>query len=130
MSKNYAALARAFESYEIDASDFGHLDHIGVAYEMLRNYDFLDASLKYSDCINAIATRAGAARKFNTTITLAFLSLIAERMEASRHDSFDAFIAHNQDLLSSDILARWYSPERLGSDMARTVFLMPDAARQ
>ena len=128
MKKNYAALARAFEACDIDAGSFGHIDHLGVAYEMLRNYDFLNASVRYAECINAIATRAGASRKFNTTITLAFLSLIAERMEATRHDTFDDFIAQNQDLLSGDVLARWYSPERLGSDLARTVFLMPDAA--
>lgn len=128
MSKNYAELARAFESCDIDARAFGHIDHVGVAYEMLRDHDFLNASVKYSECINTIATRAGASRKFNTTITLAFLSLIAERMEATRHDTFDAFIEQNQDLLSGNVLAKWYSPERLRSDLARTVFLMPDAA--
>ena len=128
MSKNYVELARSFEDCDIDASAFGHIDHIGVAYEILRTYDFLNASLKYSECINTIATRAGAGQKFNTTITLAFLSLIAERMEASRHETFDKFIAQNQDLLSGNVLARWYSPERLRSDLARTVFLMPDAA--
>ena len=128
MSKNYTELARAFESCDIDAGTFGHIDHVGVAYEMLRNDDFLNASVRYAECINTIATNAGASRKFNTTITLAFLSLIAERMEATRHDTFDDFIAQNPDLLSSDVLAKWYSPERLGSDLARTVFLMPDAA--
>ena len=128
MSKNYTELARAFESCDIDASTFGHIDHVGVAYEMLRNDDFLKASIKYAECINTIATRAGASRKFNTTITLAFLSLIAERMEATRHDTFDDFITQNQDLLAGDVLAKWYSAERLGSDLARTVFLMPDVA--
>jgi len=128
MSRNYVELARSFEDCDIDAGAFGHMDHVGVAYEMLRTYDFLKASVRYSECINTIATRAGAARKFNTTITLAFLSLIAERMEATRHDTFDDFIEQNQDLLSSDLLAKWYSAERLRSDLARTVFLMPDAA--
>jgi len=127
LSKNYAELVRSFEDCNIDASAFGHMDHIGVAYEMLRNYDFLNASVKYSECINTIATRAGAAQKFNITITLAFLSLIAERMEATRHETFDDFIEQNQDLLSDSVLAKWYSPERLRSDLARTIFLMPDA---
>lgn len=128
MSKNYAELARAFEDCDIDASAFGHIDHIGVAYEMLRSSDFISASVNYSRCINIIATRAGASRKFNTTITLAFLSLIAERMGATSHDTFDEFIGQNQDLLSANVLAKWYSPERLQSDLARAVFLMPDVA--
>jgi len=128
MSRNYETLTRSFEECDIDAGAFGHIDHIGVAYEMLRRYDFLDASVKYSECINTIATKAGAARKFNTTITLAFLSLVAERTQATRYETFDDFIAQNQDLLSSNVLARWYSTERLQSDLARSVFLMPDAA--
>ena len=49
-------------------------------------------------------------------------------MDATRQDSFEAFIAQNRDLLSNDLLAKWYSPERLKSDLARSVFLMPDAA--
>ncbi|MDH3743078.1 MAG: hypothetical protein OER56_15925 [Hyphomicrobiales bacterium] len=128
MIRNYEEFVRSFEDCDIDASDFGHIDHIGVAYAMLRRYDFLDASIKYSNCINTIATKAGAAQKFNTTITLAFLSLIAERMQRAHHETFDDFIAQNQDLLSGNVLAKWYSPERLQSDLARTVFLMPDAA--
>jgi len=127
MSTNYVELARAFEACDVDVSAFGHIDHVGVAYEMLRTCDFLDASLKYSECINTIATKAGASQKFNLTITLAFLSLIAERMNATRHNSFGSFIRQNRDLLSANVLAKWYSPERLRSDLARAVFLMPDA---
>ena len=107
---------------------FSHADHVGVAYEMLRNHDFLNASVKYAECISTIATKAGAARKFNTTITLAFLSLIAERMQTTPHDGFDEFISNNQDLVTGNPLDAWYSPERLQSDLARTVFLLPDAA--
>ncbi|MGI9482830.1 MAG: hypothetical protein ACR2OR_10795 [Hyphomicrobiales bacterium] len=128
MNKDYGKLVLSFESCDIDAAAFGHLDHIGVAYEMLRRYDFLTATVRYSECINTIATRAGAGQKFNTTITLAFLSLIAERMQTGGHKSFDEFMAQNQDLLSSNLLAKWYSPERMLSDLARSVFLMPDAA--
>jgi len=128
MSSDYVKLARAFEACDIDVSGFGHRDHVGVAYEMLRSYEFLEASVKYSRAINTIATRAGAHQKFNVTITLAFLSLIAERMHTARYDSFDAFIEQNQDLLSASLLSELYSPDRLGSDLARAVFLLPDAA--
>ncbi len=128
MSTDYAELTQSFEAGDIDASAFGHVDHIGVAYEMLRNHDFLTASMKYAECIDIIATKAGAARKFNTTITLAFLSLIAERMEAKPYSSYDEFISNNQELVTGNLLEKFYSPERLRSDLARTVFLMPDAA--
>ena len=87
------------------------------------------SDLKADDAtVNGTATAAGAAQKFNTTITLAFLSLIAERMQASAHDDFAGFIEENEDLLASDVLSRWYSKERLASDTARRVFLLPDVA--
>lgn len=128
MTQDYAALLDGFERRDIDVAAFDHRAHVGVAYEMLRKYDFLEASTKYAACIDAIATAAGAAQKFNTTITLAFLSLIAERMQVSSHDDFAGFIEENEDLLASDVLSRWYSKERLASDMARRVFLLPDVA--
>ena len=128
MTRDYAKFLQSFEACEIDASEFGHIDHVGVAFEMLRKYDFLNAAANYSTCINTIATRAGAEDKFNTTITLAFLSLIAERMQVSQTDSFAEFIEENVDLMSGNLLARWYSKDRLTSDLARSVFLMPDVA--
>ena len=128
MPRDYQEFTRQFESCEIDAASFSHVDHLGVAFEMLRKYPFLTAAAKYSECINTIATRAGAGDKFNTTITLAFLSLVAERMELARHEDFGEFIKQNGDLVSGNILAKWYSPCRLKSDLARTVFLMPDMA--
>ena len=39
---------------------------------------------------------------------------------------FDEFLRDNPDLLSRDLLARWYSPDRIGSARARRAFLMPD----
>ena len=130
MSKSidYGELARAFAAGDVDAAAFSHLDHIGVAYEMLRGGDFLSATVKYAECIETIARRAGARRKFNTTITVAFMSLIAERMETGVHADFDAFMLDNADLLSPALLSKWYTPERLGSDLARKAFLIPDAA--
>ncbi|MEM7429015.1 MAG: hypothetical protein AAF441_23250 [Pseudomonadota bacterium] len=128
MSRDYVEFAKEFEKREIDAASFSHLDHVGVAHELLSRYGFLDAAVIYCKCINEIATRAGAAGKFNTTITLAFLSLIAERMDASSAATFDEFITANCDLLSRDVLAQRYSSGRLASDLARSAFLLPDRA--
>ena len=126
MTVDYVELTKSFEVCDIDAGTFTHCDHVGVAYEMLCTYSFLDAVTKYANCINVIATRAGAAQKFNVTITIAFLSLIAERIKLTEHDTYQDFIAKNPDLLSADVLQRWYSADRLQSDLARKVFLMPD----
>lgn len=128
MTSRIAALARSFEARDLDAGAFRHGDHVAVAYEMLRNHDFVEATARYAGTIKTMAAKAGVPDKFNTTITVAFLSLIAERMGTTGHSDYDEFISRNQDLLSKDVLERWYSPERLRSDLARAVFLMPDTS--
>ncbi|MEM7444376.1 MAG: hypothetical protein AAF414_13710 [Pseudomonadota bacterium] len=128
MSSSSVELTRAFEAGEIEPGAFRHLDHVVVAFEMLRKYDFIDASLLYGRGIRALAERAGAPGKFNMTITMAFLSLIAERMGNRDHATCKAFLVANKDLLSMDALTSRYSSERLRSDLAREIFLMPDIA--
>ena len=129
MTTDTKALARAFEDRSLDPAAFRHRDHVAVACQLLRQHDFLEASARYGAHLQAIASKAGVPQKFNTTVTLAFLSLIAERMATCQHEDFDDFAARNPDLLSKDLLLSWYPPERLSSDLARKVFLMPDVTR-
>ena len=127
MSTDPTELMRAFEANEINPSVFRHSDHVAVAYEMLSKYDFAQAAARYARGIRSLAIRAGVPQKFNATITFAFMSLIAERAAAAEHASYREFIVANPDLLSKGLLETWYTPERLRSDVARKVFVMPDA---
>ena len=128
MSKDYAEMTKAFKSLDLNPAEFGHVDHVGVAYEILRSHEFLEGVGIYATCIREIAVRAGAEKKFNVTITLVFLSLIAERMEATKYKGFDDFIQKNADLLDGDLMSRWYSAPRIKDDLARRIFVMPDQA--
>ena len=128
MTIEYSELLTQFEALEINPAEFGHQQHVQVAYEMLHKYSFLDASAKYAMAINMIATNAGAPEKFHLTITLAFLSLIAERIHTTKQSNFEEFIAENEDLLSKSVLSKWYSDEQLNSELARTHFLLPNMA--
>ncbi|MEM1200370.1 MAG: hypothetical protein AAGI06_13780 [Pseudomonadota bacterium] len=128
MPQSFSDLTRLFEAGDMNPSEFSHRDHVAVAYDMLSAYEFLDACGRYAATIRALAERAGAPMKFNTTITVAFLSLIAERMAMGDYVSFEDFIANNADLESKQMLDSWYSPERLHCDMAREVFLLPNPA--
>ncbi len=121
-------MTRRFIDREIDNRTFRHADHVLVAYDLLRTRTFDEAAAIYARGIRELAARAGAPEKFNTTITFAFLSLIAERMDGGSTSSFDVFAAANPDLLSKAALDRWYTPERLHSDAARRMFLMPEPA--
>lgn len=113
---------------EIPAAGFPHREHVRMAFEMLKRHDFAATVLHYSRALRAMTARAGRPQAFHQTVTVAFLSLIAERMEAARAADFAAFARENPDLIEKSVLSRWYSPERLASAAARRTFLLPDGA--
>ncbi|WP_108860056.1 hypothetical protein [Ruegeria sp. Alg231-54] len=121
-------ITSAFEAHAIDNTTFGHAEHVQVAYDLLRKYDFIDAAAIYAKGIRTLAAKAGAQDKFNLTITYAFMSLIAERLASSQSSAFEAFIAENPDLMAKTALSQWYPQERLNSALARRIFLLPDVA--
>lgn len=123
--QNYSEITRLFEAHDLDNTAFHHADHVQVAHDLLCKYDFTDAVAIYAKGIKTLATKAGAPQKFNTTITYAFMSLIAERMAAAKPCKFDHFVSENPDLLSKNTLGKWYSSDRLQSDLARSIFLLP-----
>ncbi len=107
------------------SGDFRHRDHVRAAYGMLGRYSFAEAAHLYARELRAIATRAGRPGAYHETITLAFLSLIAEHRCVRRFDTFDQFADANPELLDKTTLLRWYAPERLESEAARRTFLLP-----
>jgi len=119
-------IAEKFERLLYEPGTFTHRDHLESGYAMLVKYPFMEATVRYLDTIRQMAQRAGADKKFNTTITIAFLGLLIERMESTPHTDFEDFVGQHPELLSPDILHRYYTPERLDTDLARQAFLMPD----
>ena len=126
MRKSETKLLGRFERRDIKPDAFAHRDHLQVAYEMLDRYDFADACLRYAMTIRKVAEAAGAPEKYNTTITFAFMSLIAERKSRSNGADWETFLASNIDLLEKDVLRGWYLKERISSKLAREQFLLPD----
>ena len=110
---------------EICAASFPHREHVRMAFEMLRRHDFAETVLHYSRALRAMAQRAGKPEAFHQTVTVAFLSLIAERLEEGRWNDFTAFARDNPDLLDKAAVGRRYRPERLAVQAARKVFLLP-----
>jgi hypothetical protein len=115
-----------FVRVEISPAAFPHREHVRIAFEMLKRHDFPETVLHYSRTLRAMAEKAGRPQAFHQTITIAFLSLIAERMEIGGATDFTAFTQANPDLLDKSVLTRWYGPERLASAAARRTFLLPD----
>lgn len=118
----------AFLEGRVDPASFRHADHVRMAFALLRRSPFPQAAVTLGDALRAMAARAGHPGAYHETITLAFLALIAERAAAAP-DDYEAFAAANPDLFDKRILERWYSPGRLGSDLARRTFILPEASR-
>jgi len=122
---DYKEMLTRFQRCEIDPAGFHHADHVGVAYEALSRHGFFTALQIYADGLMALVEKAGVPEKFNATVTFAYMSAIAERMRSAPAKTAADFIAANPVLLSGEVLSR-YSPERLQSDLARQVALLPD----
>ncbi|HEY8949163.1 MAG TPA: hypothetical protein VIM56_09800 [Rhizomicrobium sp.] len=120
---------RAFLDGDVDAAKFRHADHVRAGFEVLRHHEFPDAAAAFARALKQIAAHIGAPGKYHETITLAFLSLIAERQALGTHPDFESFAAANPDLMETSILKRWYTPKRLTSDIARRTFVLPDISR-
>ena len=125
-STKYEMLLDAMRRDDLHACDFGHADHVGVAYQALEEMEFFDALALFARGIRGAAERAGATGKFSATVTLAYMSLIAERRATGTYSDADDFVARNPDLGAPGLLGRWYSPEVLDSALAREVVVMPD----
>ena len=78
-------IAEKFEKLRYAPGTFTHRNHLECAYAMLVKYPFMDATVRYLNTIREMARRVGADKKFNTTITIAFLGLLVERMDAAPH---------------------------------------------
>jgi hypothetical protein len=117
----------SFITGEIDPKAFPHREHLRFSYEMLARHTFAETVSLFSGGLRKLACKAGKPELYHDTMTVAFLSLIAERRAAAAYGSFDSFIAANPDLLEKNVLERWYDKSRLQSNLARRNFILPKA---
>jgi len=132
-----------FEALAVAPGDFGHREHVRLAYAMLADLgDFGEAAVRYRRALRAFAAHVGAAGKYHETLTWAYLALVHERMfELYRERGLDAadrearqsltsfdLLARFPDLLDhrAGALARYYDVRAVvGSPTARAVFVLP-----
>jgi hypothetical protein len=115
----------ALESCTLPPDAFDHRGHVRLAWLYLRDQPVLDALPRFIESLKRYATSLGAAGKYHETITYAFLFLIHERMARHPAGTFEEFADLQRDLFGP-ILDRYYHPDTLASDLARTLFVMPD----
>lgn len=118
------SLLARFDAGDLAPDDFGHREHVAVAIALLRNASFVESVARYLAGIERIA--ASDPSKVNVTVTVAFLSAIAERLHLTPDLTDAEFVSRYPELMSPAFLARWYDPERLASPIARQIFLLPE----
>jgi hypothetical protein len=125
---NDQQLIADFEAGRAPEGGFHHREHVRVAWNYLRGHALPDALARFCSGLRRFAEAQGAAGLYHETITVAYVLLINERLNATRDLEWDGFADANADLLTwkPSILDRFYLAETLASDRARRVFLMPD----
>ncbi len=108
---------RAFESCELSPDLFHHRDHIRLARIYLDRLGAAAAIERFRAAIIRFAAHNCVSDKYHETITIAWMRLV---IAASEDD--DA-------LFDKKHIERFYSPELLATEEARSSFVEPDRAR-
>ena len=122
-------LIEQFEDGTLPVEGFHHREHVRTAFLYLTRYPVLEALQIFSRTLRRFAEARGKPQLYHQTITWAYIFLIQERMaRAGCKQSWEEFARDNPDLLvwKDGILTRFYRSETLTSELARTVFLLPD----
>lgn len=118
---DYAVMAEELAAGSLQPQGFSHRAHLGTAYEILCRHEVFEGMAIYARGLRRLTEAAGVPEKFNATVTLAFLSLTAERMAQGDYPDTNAFLDGNADLLQPGVLGRYFPAETLASDLARRV---------
>jgi hypothetical protein len=118
----------AFEACELTPGNFGHREHVRLAYIYLRLYPFDIALQMLRTGLQRLLAHLGApATLYHETITRAWLLAVSHFMDRTPQTiSSEDFLAGSAVLLDKDIMLTHYSRETLLSPSARTEFLEPD----
>lgn len=122
-------LKEQFERGTLPAEHFHHREHVRVAFLYLKEYPVFQALQAFSAALRRFATIHGKPKLYHETITWAYILLIRERLARTEGaQDWQEFARNNPDLLrwKNGVLQQYYREETLGSDLARTTFVLPD----
>jgi hypothetical protein len=120
---------KRFEGLALPDGFFRHRDHVRLARLYVSRYPILEALSRLSSGLAAHARSRGRPERYHETITWAHAFLIRERMARAPHgQGWDELAEANADLLDwkESVLRHYYRADTLRSDLARSVFLLPD----
>jgi hypothetical protein len=106
--------------------EFGHREHIELAWSYLRLYPIAGAAEVMGAAIRRVARLHGAEGKYHESITHAWLHFVAVHIQRWGADSFDGFLERNPELLDTALIQHFYSCELILSERARASRVAPD----
>jgi hypothetical protein len=125
---NDATFLAALEDTSLPDHAFRHRDHLRAAYLYLCRDGFAGAIVSMPAALRRFAASRGRAERYHETVTLAFLVLVNERLQAEDPGSFESFLARHPEIAERDLLQRYYRPETLSSERARSTFVLEPRA--
>lgn len=115
---------QAVRAGEFPLHEFNHRAHLRFAWLLLRRAPLLEACITMRETLKAFAARAGKPALYHETVTVAFMSVLAECMADSGAIGFAELIAAHPELCRRNLLDQYYAPEVLASPRARGQFIL------
>src|SRR5690348_1647304 len=106
--------------------EFGHREHLRLAWRELREHDREIALARIETAIRHVAEAHGAPGKYHRTMTEAWASLVGYHLAEEPRLTFDEFLDRFPGLLDGGLLGRHFSPELLATPAARAAWVDPD----
>ncbi|GAA2719487.1 hypothetical protein [Actinocorallia aurantiaca] len=108
------------------ADQFGHRQHIHLAWLAVRRYGTPAAITLVSEGIQRTARYAGAPHKFHASVSRAWVELVGYHAVDDTGDDFTAFVDRYPQLLDKRLLTHHYRSSTLATAAARTGWVEPD----
>lgn len=120
-------LAAGFPADAVGPSgEFGHREHLRLAWSELRAHDRHVALERIEATIRHVAAAHGAPDKYHRTITAGWAALVGHHLAEAPELGFEEFCVRFPGLLDPGLLGRHYSRELLAAPAARVHTLEPD----
>ncbi len=115
-----------FENGTIDPDLFDHEAHVYIAWSYLQRNDLMESIKRFCEALKRLTRKLGIESKYHETLSWFFMVLIAERQAGLK--DWPTFKRRNADIFATQpsIFRAYYSNERLGSEIARNQFVLPD----
>jgi hypothetical protein len=108
------------------AGEFGHREHLRLAWRELREHDRRVALRRIETAIRHVAEAHGAPDKYHRTMTEAWASLVGYHLAEEPALTFDEFLDRFPRLLDAGLLKRHFSSGLLATPAARATWVDPD----